>query len=86
MFVLDFIDLLKSLGIDFKCNEEEGIDVEYFGEFFIIFGFVFFDNIKWVFFYLYVFEFFCNFCGYCWFILEGMILDIFLRFLYVNFF
>lgn len=48
MFAPDSIDLLKSSGIDFKRNEEEGIDVEYFGELLITSGLVLFDNIKWV--------------------------------------
>nr|KIR85314.1 CCR4-NOT transcription complex subunit 7/8 [Cryptococcus tetragattii IND107] len=48
MFAPDSIDLLKSSGIDFKRNEEEGIDVEYFGELLITSGLVLFDNVKWV--------------------------------------
>ncbi|WVO18359.1 hypothetical protein L204_106074 [Cryptococcus depauperatus] len=48
MFAPDSIDLLKSSGIDFKRNEEEGIDIEYFGELLITSGLVLFDNIKWV--------------------------------------
>ncbi|WWC61949.1 uncharacterized protein I303_104535 [Kwoniella dejecticola CBS 10117] len=48
MYAPDSIDLLKNSGIDFKRNEEEGIDVEYFGELLITSGLVLFDNIKWV--------------------------------------
>ncbi|ODO06435.1 CCR4-NOT transcription complex subunit 7/8 [Cryptococcus wingfieldii CBS 7118] len=48
MFAPDSIDLLKTSGIDFKRNEEEGIDIEYFGELLITSGLVLFENIKWV--------------------------------------
>ncbi|WVR06814.1 hypothetical protein IAU60_003850 [Kwoniella sp. DSM 27419] len=48
MYAPDSIDLLKNSGIDFKRNEEEGIDVEYFGELLITSGLVLFDNVKWV--------------------------------------
>ena len=48
MYAPDSIDLLKNSGIDFKRNEEEGIDVEYFGELLITSGLVLFDNMKWV--------------------------------------
>lgn len=65
MFAPDSIDLLKSSGIDFKRNEEEGIDVEYFGELLITSGLVLFDNIKWVSFHSYAFELLCNFHGHC---------------------
>lgn len=65
MFAPDSIDLLKSSGIDFKRNEEEGIDVEYFGELLITSGLVLFDNIKWVSFHSYAFESLRNFRGHC---------------------
>ena len=48
MYAPDSIELLKNSGIDFKRNEEEGIDVQYFGELLITSGLVLFDNIKWV--------------------------------------
>ena len=44
----DSIELLKTSGIDFKRNEEEGIDVEYFGELLVTSGLVLFDHIKWI--------------------------------------
>lgn len=48
MYAPDSIELLKNSGIDFKRNEEEGIDVEYFGELLITSGLVLFDHVKWV--------------------------------------
>ncbi|KAI9639227.1 putative ccr4-not transcription complex, subunit 7 [Dioszegia hungarica] len=48
MYAPDSIELLKNSGIDFKRNEDEGIDVEYFGELLITSGLVLFDNVKWV--------------------------------------
>lgn len=48
MYAPDSIELLKNSGIDFKRNEEDGIDIEYFGELLVTSGFVLFDNVKWV--------------------------------------
>ncbi len=48
MYAPDSIELLKNSGIDFKRNEEDGIDVQYFGELLITSGLVLFDNIKWI--------------------------------------
>ncbi|KAL1411586.1 CCR4-NOT core DEDD RNase subunit [Vanrija albida] len=48
MYAPESIDLLKNSGIDFKRNEEDGIDVEYFGELLVTSGLVLFPNIKWV--------------------------------------
>jgi hypothetical protein len=48
MYAPDSIELLKNSGIDFKRNEEEGIDVEYFGELLVTSGLVLFDHVKWV--------------------------------------
>ncbi|WWD17049.1 hypothetical protein CI109_101486 [Kwoniella shandongensis] len=48
MFAPDSIELLKNSGIDFKRFEEEGIDVEYFGELLITSGLVLFENVTWV--------------------------------------
>lgn len=48
MYAPESIDLLKKSGIDFKRHEEEGIDVDYFGELLITSGLVLFDNVKWV--------------------------------------
>lgn len=54
MYAPESIELLKNSGIDFKRNDEEGIDVEYFGELLITSGLVLFDNVKWVSFHSYV--------------------------------
>ncbi|RXK39884.1 CCR4-NOT transcription complex subunit 7/8 [Tremella mesenterica] len=48
MYAPDSIELLKNSGIDFKRNEEEGIDVEHFSELLVTSGLVLFDNVKWV--------------------------------------
>ena len=48
MYAPDSIELLRNSGIDFKRNEEEGIDVEVFGELMVTSGLVLFDNVKWV--------------------------------------
>ncbi|ORY26131.1 putative ccr4-not transcription complex, subunit 7 [Naematelia encephala] len=48
MYAPDSIELLKNSGIDFKRCEEDGIDVEYFGELLVTSGLVLFDNVKWV--------------------------------------
>ncbi|KND05046.1 CCR4-NOT core DEDD family RNase subunit POP2 [Spizellomyces punctatus DAOM BR117] len=48
MYAQDSIDLLTKSGIDFKKNEEYGIDVEHFGELLISSGFVLLDDVKWV--------------------------------------
>jgi CCR4-NOT transcription complex subunit 7/8 len=48
MYAPDSIKLLKDSGIDFKRFEEEGIDVQYFGELLITSGLVLFDQVKWV--------------------------------------
>ncbi|TPX59444.1 hypothetical protein PhCBS80983_g02461 [Powellomyces hirtus] len=47
MYAQDSIDLLTKSGIDFKKNEEFGIDVETFGELLISSGFVLLDDVKW---------------------------------------
>ena len=62
MYAPDSIDLLKNSGIDFKRNEEDGIDVEYFGELLVTSGLVLFDNVKWVSFHS---------CVTCWARLNG---------------
>ena len=56
MYAPDSIELLKNSGIDFKRNEDEGIDIDYFGELLITSGLVLFDNIKWVSFHSYVYH------------------------------
>lgn len=48
MYAPDSIDLLKNSGIDFKRNEEDGINVDYFGELLITSGLVLFDNVRWI--------------------------------------
>nr|ADE10053.1 CAF1 superfamily protein [Tremella fuciformis] len=48
MYAPDSIELLRNSGIDFKRNEEEGIDVEVFGELMVTSGLVLFDHVKWV--------------------------------------
>ncbi|BEI86614.1 hypothetical protein CcaverHIS002_0609010 [Cutaneotrichosporon cavernicola] len=48
MYAPESIELLKNSGIDFKRNEEDGIDVEYFGELLVTSGLVLFPTIKWV--------------------------------------
>jgi len=48
MYAPESIELLKKSGIDFKRHEEEGIDVDYFGELLVTSGLVLFDNVKWV--------------------------------------
>lgn len=48
MYAPESIELLKNSGIDFKRNQEDGIDVEYFGELLVTSGLVLFPNIKWV--------------------------------------
>ncbi|CAK9782459.1 putative ccr4-not transcription complex, subunit 7 [Cutaneotrichosporon oleaginosum] len=48
MYAPESIELLKNSGIDFKRNEEDGIDVEYFGELLVTSGLVLFPNVKWV--------------------------------------
>jgi CCR4-NOT transcription complex subunit 7/8 len=48
MYAQDSIDLLTNSGIQFKKHEEEGIDVEDFGELLMTSGIVLTDNIKWL--------------------------------------
>ncbi|KAJ3054529.1 CCR4-NOT transcription complex subunit 7 [Rhizophlyctis rosea] len=48
MYAQDSIDLLTKSGIDFKKNEDFGIDVEHFGELLISSGFVLLDDVKWI--------------------------------------
>jgi hypothetical protein len=48
------IELLTKSGIDFKRHEEQGIDLEYFGELLITSGLVLFEDVKWVSFHRYV--------------------------------
>lgn len=48
MYAPESIELLKKSGIDFKRHEEEGIDIDYFGELLVTSGLVLFDNVKWV--------------------------------------
>lgn len=48
MYAPESIELLKNSGIDFKRNEEDGIDVEYFGELLVTSGLVLFPDVKWV--------------------------------------
>ncbi|KAJ1334446.1 hypothetical protein BSLG_007601 [Batrachochytrium salamandrivorans] len=48
MYAQDSIDLLTKSGIDFKKNEEYGIDVEQFGELMTSSGLVLLDDVKWI--------------------------------------
>lgn len=48
MFAPESIELLTKSGIDFKRHEEQGIDLDYFGEVLITSGLVLFDDVKWV--------------------------------------
>jgi CCR4-NOT transcription complex subunit 7/8 len=48
MYAQDSIDLLKDAGIDFERHENEGIDVQYFGEVMITSGLVLVPEVKWV--------------------------------------
>jgi CCR4-NOT transcription complex subunit 7/8 len=48
MYAPESIELLKNSGIDFKRNQEDGIDVEYFGELLVTSGLVLFPTVKWV--------------------------------------
>lgn len=48
VFADDSIDLLKQSGIDFKKNNEEGIDAWMFGELLMSSGIVLNDNVHWV--------------------------------------
>jgi len=48
MYARDSIELLKQSGIDFQILNEKGIDVERFGELFMVSGVVLSRNIKWL--------------------------------------
>lgn len=48
MYAPDSIELLKKSGIDFKRHEDDGINVETFGELMITSGMVLFKDVKWV--------------------------------------
>jgi CCR4-NOT transcription complex subunit 7/8 len=48
MYAQDSIDLLTKSGIDFKKNEEYGIEIDYFGELLISSGLVLLPNVRWV--------------------------------------
>eukprot|EP00164_Ancoracysta_twista_P003893 GFYU01005219.1.p1 GENE.GFYU01005219.1~~GFYU01005219.1.p1 ORF type:complete len:285 (-),score=57.89 GFYU01005219.1:1000-1854(-) len=48
MYAQDSIDLLTRSGIDFKKNEEKGIDVQTFGELLTTSGIVLNDDVKWI--------------------------------------
>ncbi|KAM1088500.1 probable CCR4-associated factor 1 homolog 7 [Malus sylvestris] len=48
IFASDSIDLLRQCGIDFKKNNEKGIDVNRFGELLMSSGLVLSDNVHWV--------------------------------------
>ena len=48
MYAQNSIDLLQKSGIDFKRHQEEGIDVQDFGELLISSGLILSDDIKWI--------------------------------------
>lgn len=67
MYFQDFIDFFVNLGLQFQKYEEEGIDILYFVELFMILGVVFCDNVKWFLFYSgydfgYMVKLFIDFC------------------------
>ncbi len=45
MYAQDSIELLKHSGIDFQANEEDGIDVQRFGEKLMVSGVVLSENV-----------------------------------------
>ncbi|KAJ7278577.1 hypothetical protein O6H91_Y384100 [Diphasiastrum complanatum] len=48
MYAQDSIDLLRESGIDFKRNEERGIDSKLFGELLMSSGIVLNENVEWI--------------------------------------
>jgi len=48
MYAQDSIELLKHSGIDFRANEERGIDVQRFGELLMVSGVVLSNKVKWI--------------------------------------
>lgn len=48
IYAEDSIELLKASGIDFGKFEEDGIDIQYFGELFMMSGLVLNDDVRWV--------------------------------------
>lgn len=48
MYAPESIDLLTKSGINFKRMDEQGIDVEAFGELLISSGLVLLDDVQWV--------------------------------------
>lgn len=48
MYAPESIDLLTKSGINFAKHEEQGIDVESFGELLISSGLVLLDDVKWI--------------------------------------
>lgn len=48
IFAEDSIELLKSSGIDFNKFEQNGIDIQYFGELMMMSGLVLNEEVKWV--------------------------------------
>ncbi|KAL1919339.1 uncharacterized protein VTP21DRAFT_2032 [Calcarisporiella thermophila] len=48
MYAPDSIDLLTKSGLDFKKHEENGIDVQHFGELLTSSGLVLTDEVKWI--------------------------------------
>lgn len=48
IYAEDSIELLKASGIDFKKFGEDGIDIQYFGELFMMSGLVLNDDVRWI--------------------------------------
>jgi len=48
MYAHDSVELLKQSGIDFKRNEEQGVDAHQFGEFMMSSGIVLNENVHWI--------------------------------------
>jgi CCR4-NOT transcription complex subunit 7/8 len=48
MFAPESIELLTKSGLNFKKHEEQGIDVNHFGELLISSGLVLLEDVKWI--------------------------------------
>ncbi|KAI4325225.1 hypothetical protein MLD38_030642 [Melastoma candidum] len=48
VYAIDSIELLKRSGIDFKCNNDRGVDVRRFGELLMSSGIVLNDDVQWI--------------------------------------
>lgn len=67
MYAQDSIELLLNSGIQFKQHDADGIEPLYFAELLMTSGVVLIDNVKWVSFHRFVFDFAKHddvFCAY----------------------